>query len=907
MDLMQLGTVATPGDYYEPLDRATDESGRALCPTVVPDGWTDNRTGVWRSWTRPGLEVPDAGWKIHVSARFARAHHVLDTVAEVCFSAGVLFKHLASDISFLMVHHKHAPPAQAGKFCAVYPPDQQTARRLLDELSDRLRDEQGPYILTDRRYRDVTTVFYRYGAFRTVTRVLPDGTVENLVRDVSGELVRDERTVQFVLPAGMTDPFLDREPESAGEASADGVRIGDYRVIAPLAQSNAGGAYRALDPDGNPVFMKEAKAHNGLYWDWSTAQERLRREYRVLCELHEQAPGLAPRPIAHFREWEHEFLVTELVSGTSLHNVLASTNPYILCSTEVDYADYFATCRRWLDQLGGTLRRLHECGYRFGDINLQNILVTNDGDLRLVDFEACTRLDEPPVIMGVPGFAPPRWEEFDGHGADEYGYSAVALALLLPIHQFAQRYPAAVYHLRIDLDRQAAADVGPGKVRLPDDLWELATRNFTGSGRTPQAPKGQEDPRAPALPTPEEVAADPIRHLRGLYEGLRRDLVEAADRDDPHRIYPSVPRGYTANTHCVAFGTAGVLHALHHAGGPVDGQVVARLRREVRDGRTKLPPGLHFGMAGIGWVLAELGHLDDAVELVAAASGHPLTTRNATWGGGAAGVGGARLALYGFTGEQRHVDDAARLADALCLVDDLTPLVGMNDARGLLHGRAGVALFLYHLWRITGNKRYLRHGTGILHAELDRATEMRGGTLGFADDARARRVMTYLGTGAAGVGHVMTRFVHAGGDERLTEALPRIFAYATRWLSVEPGLYHGLAGNAFAQADHADLAGAPMPGAAALAVDLARGLFKQVTPAAGGRIRVLGEGAARFSTELWSGSAGVLLALDRILHGRSGQFFTLDDLLSDGVPGGGNRRPSNGQRRQRTPKGGEFT
>ena len=54
----------------------------------------------------------------------------------------------------------------------------------------------------------------------------------------------------------------------------------DYEIIRAIRISNAGGAYEARDVrSGQRVFIKEARAHNGLYWDGSTAQERLRREY----------------------------------------------------------------------------------------------------------------------------------------------------------------------------------------------------------------------------------------------------------------------------------------------------------------------------------------------------------------------------------------------------------------------------------------------------------------------------------------------------------------------------------------------------------------------------------------------------------------------------------------------------
>lgn len=882
MDLMMWAFSMADADHYEPLERAEDWSPR-YWPRAVPAGWIGSRRDVWRVWERPDRVVLEQGWKIHVSATLERAPQVLDAVAAACFAEDVTFKHLATEFTYLCTHHKHAGRPQAGKFCAIYPPDQAVTRRLLDLLADRLRDEDGPYILSDRRYRDSRTVHYRYGAFRVMSRARPDGTWQRLVRDGSGALVEDRRGVSFTPPAGVPDPFADPHPEPAAGRSADGgIHVGSYRVLAAVAHSNGGGAYRAVDQSGAPVFIKEARAHNGHFWDRTTAQQRLRREYRVLQELHERAPGLAPQPLAYFREWEHEFLVTELVPGRSLFDYVAQHNPFIQSSSRADVPAYFDTCRRFLDQLAAALHRLHGCGYRFGDVNPRNILVAED-NLRLVDFEACGKLDESPIDMGAPGYLPPQEWDRAGTAIDEYGLSAVALGMILPLHQAVERNPAVLDHLYAAARSHAA---------VPADVWRLATRNVAGGDRvrTRRGSGGcHPNPGEGCLPRPEELAADPIRHLNRLRDALGRHLAASAAPDDPDRVYPTVPRGYLTNTLCVAYGTAGVLHALHHASIPVDPQVVDRLRRQALDSREELPAGLHTGTAGVGWVLAELGNLDEAVELVEAAGSHPTAAVSGTWGTGMAGIGAARLALHAHTGDDHQRARAAAIGDTLCDTVDLTPLVGPRNAAGLLYGRAGMALFLYHLWRATGHLRYLRHGTTLLCVELDRAIELEGGELAFPDDDRSRRAMPYLAVGSAGVGHVLTRYVAADGDPRLAAALPRVFAGVDRRLAVEPGLYQGLAGLAFALADHADLAGPERPdldhagngppSGRASAVRVASGLFTHAVPAPGGGARFLGEHSLRFSTELWSGTAGILLALDRILRGPHGQFFTLDHLV----------------------------
>ena len=885
MDLATWAFIAADPDYYEPLDRAQDPTEQ-FHPATVPSGWVGVRSDVWLVWGRPDIVLPEQGWKIHASATLERSQHVLDLVAATCFTNEVSFKHLVSMRAYLHVHHKHGARPQAGKFCAIYPPDQAAAKRLLDELTERLRGEEGPYILSDRRYRDSRTVHYRYGAFWSRSRTRPDGSKQHLLLNRSGALVEDRRTVGFVLPDGITDPFAEPSPATPDctddGAAGKGIRVGRYRVLSALVHSNAGGAYRGVDPSGRPVFIKEARAHNGLYWDFTTAQQRLAREYRTLRDLHDLSPGLAPEPLDYFSEWEHEFMVTELIPGMTLYGYMAKQSPFAASRTATEAAAYFDLCRRYLEQLASALDRLHTLGYRFGDVNPWNMLVTSDGGLRLIDFEACGRLDQPPITMGAPGFLPPRLES-EGVLADEYGLSAVALTLILPLSQVAARNPAILDHLYADASACAA---------IPTDIWQLATRNATVSrarrgGADARPGHDQDSPVTDqadgCLPGPEEVAADPLTHLNRLREALGAELAATAAPDDPYRMYPTVPQGYHTNTLCVAYGAAGVVHALLHAGMTVDQRVVTRLSREALKHRRELPPGLYTGAAGIGWVLAELGHLDEASALVAAAASHPSIRECCTWGEGTAGIGAANLALYLHTGDTSCLDRAAEIGDGLCGAGDLTPLVGPRNAIGLWHGRAGAALFLYHLWRSTGDRRYLHHGTTLLLAELSRAIEMPGGELGFPDNEVSQRSMVYLSAGSAGIGHVLTRYVHAEADDRLVAPTPQVFAYADRRLTVEPGLFQGLAGLCFALADHADLGGGGDPRFRRSAIEVATALFKYAVPAPAGRIRLLGGYSMRFSAELWSGTAGVLLALDRILNGQNGQLFTLDSVVLGGT------------------------
>jgi hypothetical protein len=436
--------------------------------------------------------------------------------------------------------------------------------------------------------------------------------------------------------------------------------------------------------------------------------------------------------------------------------------------------------------------------------------------------------------------------------------AALALACLAPFHEVAEKAPAALTLLRHDL----AAAAPP-----PADLWTRATAFHRADG------PGADGTASSAPPSPAEVDADPLGCLGRLADQVAEGLLATADTGRKDWVFPPPPEAFGTNTVCVAYGTAGVVHALHRAGVPIPDEIEKRLRHDALTRRDELPPGLNTGSAGIARVLAALGRLDEAADLAGHADAHPLAATCTTLAGGRAGVGLTWLALHRHTRDSRHLERAAAAGDAILATADLVPTLGDHDARGLFHGRSGLALFLHHLGGETGDERYRAAGLRLLHQELDRAIAMDDGTLSFADNAVIRRAMPYLAIGAAGVGTALTRYAAAGGDERIAAALPSVTAGASvsTWTK-EAGLYGGLAGLTWSLADHAEADGGDT--ARATAVRSATGLLKYAVPHTRG-VRFLGSQAHRFSADLSSGAAGVLLALHRVLHGPGDEVFTL--------------------------------
>ena len=835
-------------DFYVPLDAA--DPGPCYRAGPMPEGWLRRETGVWTHWAPTGAVLADSGWKVHVSSSLANADTVLAVVSAVCAEAGVPFKHLAGRRTFLLLHGKHSARVQSGKFCALYPPSQDDALLILRRLTAELAGISGPYVLTDRRFGDSECVSYRYGGFRPRLRVDAEGRWVHTMTGPDGRQIDDKREPRFVLPAGMSDPFRE---ESAPPAARGPVTLRGYTFEKVLQHSNAGGAYRFRSAQDQLVFVKEARAHNGYTEDGADAKARLQAEYLTLRAIHRHAPGLCPQPMEFFQHWEQSYLVTEWIAGDSLFHWMLNNNPALqIGPTPAEFAEYYRRSLALLDELAGQVRRLHELGFLFVDLSPNNILVDDEDRVRLIDFESAQPMHAVRRMMGTPGYQHPdprAVAEDDPPELDRFGLAALALLMLFSVHQTVERHPPALEHLYADLTELAP---------VPPRLWRWAT-----SYHRPD--------RDSTLPAPAAVREDTIGALRRLAEQTADALAAMAQPDHPDRVYPTIQLGYQTNTRALAAGTAGVLYALHRAGRACDPAVIGRLRDEAVARAETSVPGMLFGSAGIACVLAELGEPEAAETLLTAAAAHPLNRTSATLGGGAAGTALALLIQHQRTGEQRWLELADQLLRRLPEDEaELTAQLGPSQPAGLVGGRPGVALALYHLYRRTGEPRLFARGMRLLRDELAYAEPLRADGLQFKASDTDPRILPYLFAGSAGYAAVLSRYLahrpdaSFGTDGKLEpgEALERCLRSCTIRFTGLPGLFSGQAGLALVLAEAGRRLG--RPDLVDAAYTSARGLFRHAIPHRDG-VRWLGEPGQRLSAELWSGSAGILLAIHQLI------------------------------------------
>ncbi|MEV7187329.1 class III lanthionine synthetase LanKC [Kitasatospora sp. NPDC093102] len=891
----------TPGDEH-----------LACYREVMPADREVRRRGLWYISTAPGGPMPGQGWKIHVSVRAADSVNCLRRALPCLLDEAVSFKFLVDRATVSLVNGKLWPRGSSGKFITAYPRSEEEFLRLGRRLTRELQDLTGPYILSDRRWLGSGCVHYRYGGFSPRTVLQADGRRQFVITAPDGQLTPDLRLPYFSAPDWARDPV--RTSAASGPSEAPEPRRittlsdGRYLMESALSFSNRGGVYRATDRSTEEdVVIKESRPGIEVGRQHLDAVDVLKKEYRLLGRLCGSEYFVRPRE--YFEEDGHAFLVEDFVPGDHLGRYTIRRNPlYRVDVTDAALDRYYADMRGLWTQLARAIASAHRQDIVLGDLSFGNVLVEDDTRIRIIDME-CAVEDgiDPHVGLHTPGMAAQRTLRTgtSDRANDCYALGSIILGSvmlangIIGLHQPARRRFLAALTSDLSLSAEFVALVDdlmepvPGREPAMDEVAEViaevpvrtaAVRGLTSRSTARFAGSSPRPPDAPSDDTRELCAQTrdaAVEYLLGTADPARDD-----------RLFPADLSVFETNPLSVAFGAAGVLHAVHGIRGAVPPHLTQWLLD--RDaGNDLLPPGLYLGQAGVAWVLDELGRPELALTVLRDARRHDLLLDSPNVLHGAAGYGLACLRLWQNGLDDGLLEEASRIGDHLLTIavrDDRgtrwrdsageTPL-------GYAFGGSGIALFLLYLYCATGEPRALEAGRSALAFELGQARWHAPGELaGFPAfeprDLDAEEVVPrcYWDIGSAGVLTTLIRYLAVAPDADLENWLEPLARDAERKYTVFPQLFHGLAGLGNALLDLWDFT----EDARYLhsAWRTAEGVLLSRIPCPEG-VAFPGEQAVRESADFATGAAGVALFLDRLLNvgkATAGNFnFVVDELL----------------------------
>ncbi|WP_018653865.1 class III lanthionine synthetase LanKC [Actinomadura flavalba] len=829
--------------FYDKLgQQQTDLSDFSLVARPVPQGWERHDSDVWMYYGPvDGEKLPSQGWKVHVSACLDDAERALDTVWEYCVSRGIAFKYLRGQSTLLMYNAKTASRGASGKLVTIYPRDESSLELLLKELNELLEGVEGPYILSDLRYGD-GPLFVRYGGFAERRCVGKDGDLVLAIENEHGELIPDVRGSTFAVPEWIGLPeFLAPHLAARNAVTTTGLF---YDIESVLHFSNGGGVYLGRDQrTGDRVVLKEARPHAGLDAAGRHAVTRLQHERDILERLAglDVVPGL----VDYFTLGEHHFLVEEFIDGNPLQRLLVQRYPLTRTDCDEDQiAEYTTWALETLDKVDGALRQLHERGVVFGDLHPNNILVTAEGRLSLIDFEVATlAADDTRATLANPAYFAPA--DRSGVAVDHYSLACLRLGMFAP----QTTIPLMMHRPKVVQLVELIAETFPVPRRVLDDACATIL--------------GDDPGHAPVhdLPLP---GAAPWPRLR---DALHRAILASATPERDDRLFPGdVLQFETGGGLNVATGAAGVLLALAETGSGAMPDYEDWLIKRALAPVSGTPLGFYDGLTGVAHVLHRLGRHQEALDIADICLREDWERLGDNLFSGLSGMGLALAHLGEATGESALRDAAARMvelcAERLGGPGDVPEISGGDHPRaGLLHGSSGPALLFLDAYERTGDTALLDRAADALRQDLRRCSQAPDGSL---QVNQGWRLLPYLDEGSVGIGMVVARYLAHRDDAEFTDARLRLGRVARSRFFVQAGLFTGRAGIVAALAH--DLR-PDQDGPDPLLNEQIRGLRWHAMPYEDG-LAFTGDQLLRLSMDFATGTAGVLFALGAALDTR---------------------------------------
>ncbi len=212
------------------------------------------------------------------------------------------------------------------------------------------------------------------------------GEDETLRREVESLLAADEEAADF-LAAGAIDDAAKALAEEKS-LSLVGKRLGHYQVRSLLGTGGMGEVYLAQD-----TKLDRAVALKVLPSEFAADKDRMRRFEKEA----RSAAALNHAHIAHIYEIgeaeDKHFISMEYIDGETLRNMIQRKETSL------------TKLLKYLAQVAEGLAKAHERGIVHRDLKPDNIMITRDGDAKVLDF-GLAKLVEPPKPTSGGGGVP---------------------------------------------------------------------------------------------------------------------------------------------------------------------------------------------------------------------------------------------------------------------------------------------------------------------------------------------------------------------------------------------------------------------------------------------------------------------------------------------------------------------
>ncbi|WP_026906807.1 protein kinase domain-containing protein [Paucisalibacillus globulus] len=320
---------------------------------------------------------PRQGWKIHISCFFDNYLSILNKVGLYCSEKQISFKYIHNKHTLHGLLSKNCDRKSAGKFITIYPFNKLEFITAIRELYTILRDEHGPYILTDKRYLDSKVIYYRYGL------ILPNDKTD-FVYDGFGQKVPDIEGPYYKEKNGIVDPLLENKEEVPME---EPYLFKHYTIDKVIHQTNGGGIYLGSNKNGTKVVIKEARPNIGIS-EKDTVISFRKKESEVLHVLQDFPH--TPKLIESFYDWEHYYSVQEYIEGETLREFSSNYSPVTIHESSTERIhNSINKIEQVMKNIISAFAALHDRKIALVDVSPDNIIIDENLNVYFIDMEDC--------------------------------------------------------------------------------------------------------------------------------------------------------------------------------------------------------------------------------------------------------------------------------------------------------------------------------------------------------------------------------------------------------------------------------------------------------------------------------------------------------------------------------------
>jgi serine/threonine-protein kinase len=173
-----------------------------------------------------------------------------------------------------------------------------------------------------------------------------------------------------------------------------------YSITRVIKAGGQGAVYEGIDQHGMVYAIKEMHDH---FTDPQERQDALRYFNAEAELLQSLSHPRIPRVFSHFTDEGGHYLTMELVQGEDLEEIIEREG--VIPEPQVLF---------WADQICDVLHYLHTQGLVYRDMKPSNVMIDQDGNVKLVDFGIAKVFvpNQRGTLIGTPGYSPP--EQYQG-------------------------------------------------------------------------------------------------------------------------------------------------------------------------------------------------------------------------------------------------------------------------------------------------------------------------------------------------------------------------------------------------------------------------------------------------------------------------------------------------------------